>query len=276
MIVDLDETIKQIMIQKGSLDTAEVDISFDTPDREWSSSISRPTINFYLYDIRENHELRGIEWTIEKDRNGTATRKKNPSRIDLSYLITVWTSDTSDEHRLLWHVLLTLFSYPTLPDEVLSGRLVELSCPIKISTAQPDGLLNNPADFWAALDNELRPSVSYVVTLPLDTDMAFTAPVVRTKIVDFKAPDTGKERLVQVAGMVHQAGEETQGIADARVIVKEVGMTTETDNQGHYSFRKLPEGDHTFQVLISGKVVAESVITVPGASYDLEVSSAEE
>jgi hypothetical protein len=65
MIIDLDETIKQIMIKKGAVDPVEVDISFETPKREWSASISKPTINLYLYDMRENHELRGTEWFIE-------------------------------------------------------------------------------------------------------------------------------------------------------------------------------------------------------------------
>ena len=81
MISDLNETIKQLLIKKGAFDPAEVDISFDTPNREWSSSISKPTVNAYLYDIRENHQLRSTEWVVEKDPNGIATRKKNPSRM---------------------------------------------------------------------------------------------------------------------------------------------------------------------------------------------------
>ena len=48
MITDLDETIKQLLIQKGALEPAEVDISFETPKREWSASISKPTVNLYL------------------------------------------------------------------------------------------------------------------------------------------------------------------------------------------------------------------------------------
>ena len=123
MISDLDETIKQLLIKKGAFDMTNVDISFETPDREWSASISKPTVNFYLYDIRENHQLRRTEWITGKDENGIAHKKKNPSRIDLSYLVTVWTSDIGDEHRLLWHTLLTLSRYPTLPEELLSGHL---------------------------------------------------------------------------------------------------------------------------------------------------------
>ncbi len=248
-----------------------MDISFETPDREWSASISKPTINLYLYDIRENHQLRGTEWAITKDENGRATRKKNPARVDLAYLVTVWTNDIVDEHRLLWHVLRTLFRFPKLPEELLSGQLVGQDCTILAAAAQPDGLFKNPADFWSALDNEIKPSINYVVTLPLDTEVAFTAPEVKTKIFEFKPPDTEAERLVQVSGMVYEAGKPTQGIPEAKVVAKEARMTAMTDDQGCYSFPKLTTGEHTFQVLISGKKVWETLVTIPSVNYDLEV-----
>ena len=57
MINDVDETLKQLLIKKVTLDPAEVDISFDMPDREWSASISKPTVNIYLYDIHEKSLL---------------------------------------------------------------------------------------------------------------------------------------------------------------------------------------------------------------------------
>ena len=271
MITDLNETIRQLLTKRGALEPAEIDINFETPDREWSASVSKPTVNIYLYDIRENHQLRGTEWSIKKDQNGNATRKKNPGRIDLSYLITVWTSDIADEHRLLWHVLLTLFRYPELPDEILSTQLLAEGCPIRTITAQPDGLFKNPADFWSALDNEIKPSINYVVTLPLDTDIAFTAPPVRTKIIEVKPPDADAEYLVQVAGTVCETGKPTQGLPEAEVVAKEAGMTARTDDQGHYSFPKLTPGKHTFQVLVSGKKVKETSVTIPSANYDLEV-----
>jgi hypothetical protein len=271
VINDLDETIKQVLIKKGAFAPAEIDISFDTPDRDWSASVSKPTINFYLYDIRENHELRGTEWLVEKGNNGIATRKKNPGQVDLSYLITAWTNDIEDEHRLLWHVLLTLFRYPVIPEDLLSGELASQKYPIKTTVAQPDGLFKNPADLWGALDNQLKPSVNYVVTLPLDLDITFAAPLVKTKVVKVKPPDAEAEQLVQVAGTVHKVGKPTQGVAGATVIAKEARMTAETDKEGHYFFSKLPTGKHTFQVLVSGKKAQEAQVTIPSASYDLEV-----
>ena len=271
MISDLDETIKQLLTKKGAIDAAEIDINFETPDREWSASISKPTINIYLYDIRENHKLRSTEWAITKDENGNATKKKNASRIDISYLITVWTNDIMDEHRLLWHVLFTLFRYHELPEELLSEELLRTKYPIKTTTAQPDGLFNNPADFWSALDNEIKPSIYYVVTLPLDTDMAFTAPMVKTKVLKITPPDTDGESLIQITGRVHKVGKPLQGITDARVIAKEAKMTAVTDSEGYYFFPKLDAGKHTFQVLMPGKDAVETVINVPGNNYNLEV-----
>jgi hypothetical protein len=271
MISGLDETIKQLLIKKGGIDPVDINITFETPDREWSASISKPTINLYLYDIRENHKLRGTEWAVSKDENGNATRKKNPSRIDISYLITVWTSDIMDEHRLLWHVLLTLFSFPQLPAELLPEEIINTKYPIRTAAAQPDGLFNNPADFWSALDNEIKPSIYYVVTLPLDTDISFTAPEVKTKILGVKPPDTDIESLIQVIGRVYEAGKPMQGIADVRIVAREAGFTATTDIEGNYTFAKLSAGKHTFKVLVPGREAFETSITVPGKDYDLKV-----
>jgi hypothetical protein len=271
LISDLNETIKQVLVKKGAIDPAEVNIEFKTPDKEWSASISKPTINVYLYDIRENHRLRSTEWAITKDENGRATKKKNPSRMNLSYLITVWANDIADEHRLLWHVLLTLFRYRELPDDVLYGIFTEQKFRIKTATAQPDGLFSNPADFWSALNNEIKPAINYVVTLPLDTDISFTAPIVKTKVLEVKPPDTDAELLVQVTGKVHEAGRPTRGIPDAKVIAREAGMTAITDYQGEYSFPKLNKGKYTFEVLVSGKKVKTVSMNVPHTDYNLEV-----
>lgn len=271
MITDLDETIKQLLITRGAIDPNEVDFSFETPAREWSGTISKPTVNLYLYDIRENHDLRGTEWIVEKDPNGIATRKKNPNRIDLSYLVTVWTNDTEDEHRLLWHVLQTLFRYPEIPPGLLAGQLAGQPYPIQLNTAQPDGLYNNPSDFWTALDNEIKPSIYCAVTLPLDLDTAFTAPVVRTKTLRFKAPDSAAEELAQVAGVVHAAGEPENTVAGAIIVAREAGMTARSDAAGRYSFFRLPPGEQTLLIIVPGKKDREIKVSVPGTGYDIEI-----
>jgi len=271
MISDLNETIKKLILIKGELDSSQIDVEFKAPDREWSASISKPTVNIYLYDIRENHQLRGTEWVINRNNDGTATRKKNPSRFDISYLITVWANDIGDEHRLLWHVMSTLFRYPEMPEDVLYGDLVEHIYPIKTSTAQPDGLFNNPADFWAALDNKIKASINYVVTLPLDTEQAFIAPTVKTKIIDVKPPDTDAERIIQIGGFVQEDGKPVQGLSNAKVLAKEVGMTARIDAEGYYTFPNITIGTQTFKIIAAGKELKEMVVTIPSDNYDLEI-----
>ena len=271
MIADLDESLKQLLVKKGKLDSAAVDLSFDMPDREWSSALSKPTLNLYLYDIRENSRLRGTEWLVEKQRNGMATKRKNPSRIDLSYLVTVWTNDVADEHRLLWQALTTFFRFPVLPDDVLSGALRDQLYPIQTLAAQPDGLFSNPSDFWAALDNEIKPSLNLVITLALDLDVAFTAAQVSTRTFGFKQPDAPAERSVRITGRLRAAGKADKAVAGARIIAREVGRSAETDADGQYALDNLREGKHTLDVFVGGKKVKEVAITVPAKDYNLEV-----
>lgn len=271
MISDLDETIKKLILVKGELDSSQIDIEFKAPDREWSASISKPTVNIYLYDMRENHQLRGTEWFINRNDDGTATRQKNPNRINVSYLITVWANDIADEHKLLWHVMSTLFRYPEMPEDVLCGELVEHICPIKTNTAQPDGLYNNPSDFWAALDNKIKASIYYVVTLPLDTEKTFTAPIVKTKIVEVKPPETDPEQIIQIGGFIQESGKPVKDLMNARVLAKEVGMTARIDAEGYYTFPNIKPGKQTFKIIAAGKELKEMEVTIPSDNYDLEI-----
>lgn len=272
MISDLDETLKQLLTKKMPLDPGEVNITFDAPDRKWAGSQSKPTVNFYLYDLRENHELRSNAWTVERNQNGIATKKKAPLRVDLSYLVTVWTKHVEDEHRLMGQLLVVLSRHPILADDVLQGMLKGLDYPIRATAAQPDGLFKNPADLWSALDNQLKPSINYVVTLPMDLDIAFTAPIVSTKIIEVKELEKGEvEEIVQVGGVVHETGNPDAGIARATVIVKEARMTTKTDDSGRYVFPKLQRGSYTFQVVAAGRPTREVQVVIPNDSYEIEL-----
>src|SRR5262245_28058313 len=137
MIVELDETIKRLLTKEGKLDELDVEVSFEIPDRDWSKGISRPTLNCYLFDIRENRELRqhGRD-TVSQGTRGVVWQRP-PMRFDLTYLVTAWTQAVEDEHRLLWHALQTLTRFETIPREHLQGVLVE-SEPIYARTALPD------------------------------------------------------------------------------------------------------------------------------------------
>lgn len=271
MINDLDETIRQLLIQKVPLDPSEVTINFEAPDREWAASRSKPTVNLYLYDLRENHDLRSYEWNIERS-HGTATRKKAPTRLDLSYLITVWTKDVADEHRLLGYITVALMRHPFLPQELFQGMLKGIEYPVHASTAQPDGLLKSPGDFWTALENKLKPSINYIVTLPVDLAIAITAPIVWTKVLEVKETDKDVvEEIVQIGGLVRGKGKQESGIANVNILVKELGLTAITDATGHFSFPKVARGDYTLVVSAPKRAVKEARVVVPSDNYNIEI-----
>ena len=78
MLSKLDETIRQLLIKEGGLDPAEIDVSFDIPNREWSAGISKPTVNCYLFDIHENAEMRQHGMQMERPGTNSAARRRPP------------------------------------------------------------------------------------------------------------------------------------------------------------------------------------------------------
>jgi len=271
MISDLDETIKQLLIKEGKLNPAEIDIVFDMPNRDWSGKITKPTVNIYLYDIHENRDLRSNDWAVVHN-NGRASKTKPPVRVDLSYLVTVWTNDMSDQHRLLGHILATLSRYQEIPQELLHGNLANTIYPIPAMTAQPDGVLRNSADFWSALDNQLKPSISYVVTIPVDLSIVLEAPEVKTTVFRFRGDaGQGPEDQVQISGTVHRKGRPEDVVPEAIVLVKELQMTATSDEEGQFVFSKLALGSYTFEVSVPGEKKQELTVTIPSAKYDIEL-----
>lgn len=276
MIHELDETLRQLLIQKAGLDPAEVDISFDIPTRDWSTPVTRPTVNLYLYDIRENRQLREMFFDEEPAGNGKVKIKRVPIRIDLSYMVTCWTSAAEDQHRLLWHVLETFFRNSPLPDEVLQGQLRQLIHPVRTEVAQPDGVLKNVSDFWGALENQLRPAISLVVTLELDLSQVSIEPLAFAKLLrvgqravnrDGLGRETPADRLepgwdalpIRLGGVVRS--KEGQPVANASVRLLtarpgaapvQFGPTIQTDPTGQYLFTQVPPGLYTLVIEIPG------------------------
>jgi hypothetical protein len=184
MIQDLDDTVKELLIVKTPIDTTAIDIKFETPTKEWAAGVSKPTINLFLYDIRENHELRSNDRHLA--RNGaTGTESGAPARVDITYLISVWTSDVSDEHRLLGGVLATLLRYPLLPPAVMKGSMADQPFPLRAWIAQPDRT-PNAWEFWQGLDGRLKAGISYVVTLAVPPFEAEEVSLVTEKVLKLK------------------------------------------------------------------------------------------
>lgn len=176
MISDLDDTLEQLFVTQApagsEIETAS--ISFELPDSEWRTALQRLTVNCYLYDIRENRELRTVEPPIQRSADGTrAIRRQAPVRIDCAYCITAWSTANDDaigeEHRVLSQVLRILLRNPTLPAAILQGSLEDQIPPYPTVIASEDMTKNQP-EFWGALDQQLKPSLNYIITLAMSLD----------------------------------------------------------------------------------------------------------
>jgi hypothetical protein len=174
MLKDLDETLVELLKQKYPTDdikNSQIDIVFNRPDKDWEGKVTRLTINLFLYDIRENLQLRGNERYLT--RNGTTgTETYAATRMDFTYLISVWSKASStveieEEHEVLGKVLTTLLSYPILPPEVLQGEIAGQSQPPRAWIAQPE---DTPKtwEFWGSNEWRLKAGISYRVTLHIE------------------------------------------------------------------------------------------------------------
>ena len=53
MFQDVDGTLRAVLMADVPIKKAEVEIAFDRPTRDWSSRLSKPTLNLFLFDVRE-------------------------------------------------------------------------------------------------------------------------------------------------------------------------------------------------------------------------------
>ena len=290
MLADLDETLRQLLIAEIPVKNGEVEISFDQPKREWSGRLSRPSINLFLYDVRENNVLRQHQWERLPDNgDGRAHLKRSPFRVDCFYMLTTWAAEPDDKHRLLTRAMLALFRFPILPEDRLVGSLKSPPFEIQARLAAHDRL-TNPAEVWSSLDNDLRPSVSYVVTLALDPWKEISGPVVKTLTLrtgeTLTLPrkwvlrqDSEPGETVFIGGTVRDKVHGNIPKAGIQVAIKGTGFFDTTDEQGNFTLRGLQPGEYTLVAWSAEEKpnvkpsFKEKKIIVPsqGGDYDLEI-----
>ncbi|MGB7339252.1 MAG: DUF4255 domain-containing protein [Phototrophicaceae bacterium] len=189
MIADLDQTL-EAMLRRDLPDsiTQQVTISFAPPDGNFPpQSVSLPAIDLFLYDIRENREVRSTARRVIRD-NGNATIYPAPVRVDCSYLITAWASDATprpmeDEHQLLGHVMMVLLRNKEISDDLLRGYLIGKTPEISTSVLQ-SGHLQSIGEFWQALGGKPKAALNYTVTISVEPTEPIEAPLVGRSRID--------------------------------------------------------------------------------------------
>lgn len=166
MIQEVDEALRTL-VRREALPGSDVNVAFDAPTKDWSSRRNAPTLDLYLYDIREDLQRREVMWQAIRDQAGfVADRRPPPRHYKLSYLVTAWTQRPEDEHRILSAVLACFIRHERLPEDVLTGTLVG-DMPIFATIALPPPSDRPLSDIWSALGGELKPSLDLVITTPL-------------------------------------------------------------------------------------------------------------
>ncbi|MFE6775591.1 DUF4255 domain-containing protein [Streptomyces sp. NPDC057702] len=175
MIHEVDEVLRALF-RTDVLAGAQIAVVFDAPTREWAAKVNAPTVNLYLYDIREDMRLRERGLHNEYDARGVVVARRRPPRFfKLSYLITAWTKRPEDEHRLLSSLLTCLLRHESLPAERLTGTLAEIGVAVPMTVALPPPEDRSFADVWSALGGELKPSLDLVVSVPVTESPIYPA-----------------------------------------------------------------------------------------------------
>lgn len=178
MLADFDKTLEKLILTEGNINKTEIDVAFDAPTGEWSSRLSRPTINCWCFDIRENLKLRVSDRNAAINGTQLARVSAPVRRMDLTYLVTAWARKIEDEHQLLWRALGALKRFTVLEPEQCEGALRYQGHSIPMLVADMSSQQINLVDLWSVLENQMRLGFVVAATVDLDARYGFDVPLV--------------------------------------------------------------------------------------------------
>jgi len=283
VIVEIDEALKNLLMQEIDIQGNEVDINFEQPKRDWSARLSKPTINLFLFDVRENLRLRGAEqYTTIRRADGTSEVRRNLVRMDLRYLMTAWVKEAEDEHLLLSSALISMLRFPFLPQDLLPDSFKEQPAPISIEVATfppENGPTDKFTEIWGVLDNEMRPGVQVTVTVAVDPYRPMVFKQVRTREVRYVqqseiAPDTsnGNQAVSKTYWTLGGTIQSTKhALSTISAVLVEKQLKVELDEDGRFTLPSLNEGEYHLDILVNNKVLKRQPILVPSDEYEIVV-----
>lgn len=291
MIHDLSQALRAMLKEGVRPPLSEAYISFERPGESFKPR-DQSTVNLFLYDIRENTTLRSNEPAVERS-NGQVIMQRAPLRVACSYLVTTWSTEAGElgllqEHQLLGQVLEILASHETVPRPFLLGELASQDALPPLVTAMIDPQ-KNFSEFWTALGNRLRPSITVTATIAIPVTKPEIAPQVVSAAAYFLP------RSADVASAAARAflpepppGSEVQSIlhtlrgrltdtrerplAGATVRLPQAERTATTDAEGLFEFQGLKRGRWTARVT-QGEEQREFLMRVPCERCELQWST---
>jgi hypothetical protein len=268
MIRDLTESLEAFLGQPGlPPELAAASIRFERPTDPYV--LTETTVNLFLFDIREDLELRNNEFVSRRSGNVVIQERPRP-RITCTYLVTAWPVDGLDlpkqEHRLLSQLLVLFLGTPVLPAAFLTGSLVGQEPDLPLLIAQP-GPEKNPAEFWTAVGNHLKASLFLSVTISLSVTPDATFPQVISSGIQINA----EPLFFRIGGIVRDAA--SLPVSMAAVELLNAGRSTITNANGEWTLPAIAPGPYSLRAT-AGPLTRTLPITVPaplGSNYDLQL-----
>lgn len=249
MFHNLDTTLEKILNDAAApMQLRNAGVSFETPDKNYKPSTPDTAVNLFLYEVKENRELRDPV-PITENVGNIYVQRRPPVRVDCSYLVTAWTDGVTGaikirlEHQLLSQAFLWLSRFPIIPANYWQGSLSNPPQPFPPPTmvAQWDGG-KNKGEFWTALGIPPRPYFNLIVTIAMDLNQQIEGSLVTTMITGYRQDDDAatREERINIGGLVRdKAG---NPVADAWVRLEPTGKIQVTDPAGRFVFVGVQRG----------------------------------
>lgn len=169
------------------------DLSFDTPDRTWGASITRPTVNLFLWSVQRDESSSPRTISRRATPDGVVDAFHDPV-VSLRYLVTAWAGEHRDEHQLLGSVLRCLLAHEVVDTAHRPAGLAGYgSLGIQLATSGDQ----RASEFWSSLDGQLKPSLEaeVLVRVPIGAGRPAGPPVdeLVTSVHRWDAPDPGPD-----------------------------------------------------------------------------------
>lgn len=272
MISDVDEALRNLILDSLTVSRQNVDIKYDLPSRDWAARLNRPTIDLFLFDIRENLRLRGAEQARQYPRpDGKVEIRRNPVRIDLRYLLTAWTKDPEDEHLLLSDTLITLLRNPVIPDEYATEQMKKQQFPVILDAAvyQPEhGPTEKATEIWGVIGNDIHAGFIVTVTITVDPYEPLVFPQISSieRNLGQTSPDGGRA-TVEAGAEKYNEGfyikTKKYEPSTLTVVLEERNDVMSVDENFRVKLPTLPAGKYHLNVLYRGKILKRQQITIP-------------
>jgi hypothetical protein len=162
VIAETDQALAAVLKAKV-IGTAPINIAFDPPSRPWIQALKAPTVNLFMYDLRENVQRRESVYETIRDNEGKVIARRPPmQRWDLHYTVSVFAPNVIVEHKVLAAIVRYFAALDVLPVEVLPPTLAEPGYPILINTGAglKRGMFLNYA-------GDLKAGLELTVTVPM-------------------------------------------------------------------------------------------------------------